>query len=93
MPIRTFSQNKNPKLIVTRSPIPSSLNPSFDPSDSSDPTDPTDPTNPIEPSPKHPKIKIPPDDEYKGDCSGEIAKCILCCCAFGSLLGVLIKFG
>ena len=91
MPIRTFSQNKNPKLIVTRSPIPSSSNHSFDPT--TDPTNPSDPSDPSEPSPKPPKIKIPPDDEYKGDCSGEIAKCILCCCAFGSLLGVLIKFG
>ena len=89
MPIRTFTQNKNPKLVVTRSPIPVSLNPSFDSTE--DPSAPSDPSTPS--SSKPPKIKIPAEDYYKEDNGDVISKCILCCCTFGTLLGVLIKFG
>jgi hypothetical protein len=41
---------------------------------------------------KRPPVEIPPENPRPLQ-DGDISKCIMCCCAFGALLGVLIKFG
>ena len=93
-------QKSYPKLVVTRSPFYPNKPSNILDTDASDLT-PSDPT-PLDHSDNNtslqigsksgPKIKIPPDNEYNpGD--NNIPKYIMCCCVFGTLLGILIKFG